>query len=234
MIEDTEQRRRRSVSREKFDQQYSNILGALRAKMPFAYNAAQFAYGTSGLTHQPTIDETLILLNDLEGLLTNLGNGIAKETQELIRYDIQTLSRMILEQKLTLDQLKPKLKNLRRLWPDLILGQIPIKQILNRKDEVKLWLASSAIGILLFSGVAAIVVAPFGILFEILSGLGFVSTSTLTYNISKDLITLFGSLLTLLTGIGVSFSFFYRKAGDWLRGFVSSFTVRLAKGRSLR
>jgi len=233
MIEDTEQRRRRSVSREKFDQQYSSILGALRAKMPFAYNAAQFAYGTSGLTHQPTIDETLILLNDLEGLLTNLGNGIAKETQELIRYDIQTLSRMILEQKLTFDQLKPKLKNLRRLWPDLILGQIPIKQVLNRRDDVELWLVSSAVGVLLFSGVAAIVVAPFAILFAILTGLGFVSASALTFNATKDLVTLFGSLLTLITGIGVSFSFFYRKASEWLKGFVSFFAVRLAKGRSL-
>lgn len=234
MVKDTEAgTRKKAIKINTFDIWFDGLKGDLRAKIPSAFHAAGFASSLSALTQPGNIKDQTSYLTDLHDSLSKLKVALPKDTYSVVNHDIQELLNRTKTSLAKPDEITRSVKGQYRDWAGLILGDINVGDILSERDWVILWVLVSIVGIVLFGAVALFLgFVVFGSLIALTSILG-ITTANLTLGVTKDLFGLIQSLLTILTGVGLSISLLAKRSLDWLKSFSSRMIVYLAKKRTM-
>ncbi len=224
----------RSVARADFELWHDQLLGALRAKLPSAFNAAGLAETVSELCQASTPPN--VIRSDLRdkvrwAWLEKLKRAISAEAYDVILSDCQRLVKWVEEDPPNGAKRVARAMrgHLRDQWADLVLGQRTAADLLSKGER----LALGAIAVLLAIGFG--LGTALAVLLPVLIVLAVSHVSLSQWNLTSvgELLTNVQTLVGTITAAGVTLGVLAQKASRGFAAGYSFFAVLLAKRRPL-
>jgi hypothetical protein len=228
---------------ESFDAEFDEVLGAIRAKVPYAYYAVLFGEYCSRLRHPRDEDSRSRSAKYLDGCLSEMRNALPGGAYEVIHYDLEKYAvssrkgRRAQGEKeeegrgreggaKEIDELRQRIQT----WADLICGTSTPRSILTLLGSSLLYGSVALAGILVSLLVAAVIIAVFTGVAHI-PGIDLTGLSMYT---GQNLISSAQTVTTTLAAAGLSLTLLATKAWAWLQAFERETTYSLAKRVRLR
>ena len=237
MLDDVSQATPQTVKVDAFDRDVAEILGTIRAQVPYGYHTATFASDSSRLPYPRKTDigkdALLNTLLRLRGSLSKIRHVVPQGAFDVIDND---LKKMIKKNESPFGDLlaisddktkqEKQMTEVVQVWADLILGTLAAKDALRRPGKTLLYMSVGAVGLVLFS-IVGLVIALVFLAIPILTGTG---AAGLTLSTMKDLISSISTLVTTLSAVGLSLLLLATKAWNGVKAFEPWAAVQLADG----
>ncbi len=225
------------VTLEAFDSDFERVVGAVRAKAPYAYYAVLFGQYADRLQHPryestpgskgPVPESGKAVSGILIQCLSELKNFLPDGAYEVVYHDLGDIYEA--------GKVRPdEQPDNAQAWADLIFGTATPRDLLNWKGRLAFYgsLIGAAMGLAFVAGLIVLFVvlaANLG-----LSRLTGVKLTDLTSITSANLSTAVATITTGLTTIGITLSTIGTKAWSWFQAYEKWAAVQLAKAQWLR
>jgi hypothetical protein len=228
---------------ESFDAEFDEVLGAIRAKVPYAYYAVLFGEYCSRLRHPRDEDSRSRSAKYLDGWLSEMRNALPGGAYEVIHCDLEKYAAASRKGRRRaqgekegeeeheggakeMDELKQRIQT----WADLICGTTTPRTILTLLGSSLLYGSVALVGILVSLLVAAVIIAVFTGVAHI-PGIDLTGLSMYT---GQNLISSAQTVTTTLAAAGLSLTLLATRAWAWMQAFEREATYTLAKRVWLR
>jgi hypothetical protein len=241
MLDDVSQgKTAQTVNVDAFDRDVAEILGTIRAQVPYGYQTAAFASDSSRLAYPREIDigHRTDTLTRLRGSLSKIRHVVPQGAFDVINNDIKKMIKKnkspfgdpIGDDKPLSDQQRKHLTEVVQVWADLMLGTLAAKDALSKWGRTLLYLSVGGVGIVMFSIVGVVI----GLVFLVVPILTGTSAAGLSLATMKDLISSISTLVTTLSAVGLSLSLLATKAWSGVKAFEPWAAVQLARWPRVR
>jgi hypothetical protein len=221
-----------------FDRDVAEILGTIRAQVPYGYHTAAFASDSSRLPYPRETDNRTDTLKRLRGSLSKIRQVVPQGAFDVINNDLKKMikknespfgdpisddkSKQTKEQR---EKTEKQLTEVVQVWADLMLGTLAAKDALSGRGRTLLYVSVGAVGLVLFSIVGMVIGLVF-LAIPILTGTG---AAGLSLSTMKDLISSISTLVTTLSAVGLSLLLLATKAWSGVKAFEPWAAVQLAR-----
>lgn len=221
------------LERESFDADFDEVLGAVRAKVPYAYYAVLFGQYCSRLRHPrkdhdplSKADDRRTIANDLLGCLAQMAHVLPDGAYEVIEHDLNMYTNPGLENLIEPTNPKQDIQT----WSDLIFGVVTPREILNQFGNSLLYGSVVLLGL----GLSLIVVLVVSVVFMGVTNIPGINLSNLSLQTGQDFISSVQTVITTLAAVGLSLSLLVTRAWALLQSFEGAAIIFLAKRPRLR
>lgn len=231
-----------SLKIEDFDSDFDDVIGAVRAKVPYGQYAVLFGQYSSRLQHLGEGDDPSAIVKKLRGWLTEMGTVLPQGVYGVIDHDLssiedgKTIGGQSAEHPIPGQGQGQKpnpnqaLSEEVHVWEDLVFGTVTPRELLNEWGVALLYLSVAVVGLSLFF-VAGLIIA---VVFLGVTHIPNIDLSTLSYVTGGGLISSVATVTTTLTTVGLSLSLLVTKAWTLVQDFEKAAIVFFAKRLRLR